>query len=937
MKFKDLIVLLPCDSLETLSLRREQAEAEELLAGWSGLYHPDLLARSDNMPKWMRAEAPPEDTADTLIAVPRCCEASLPPDWLANAQSSGARLLRDYQSRHRLLAAALDGLDDELPRIDPSLAADFLALGFCHFQVEVLTRQLRYMSNLDEERFRGHLLDAVRSAQAADAAAAREHLRSAFDRLTEAREYYYPAETCLLDLTLAAPTTLGEPLRRELSSDRMVNLLISGGTVEEMARREPSTLALLREALDADRATLIGGEYDELDLPLLTSEGILDQLRRGLAAYQRHLGRRPTIFGRRRFGLTPLLPQILRQLGFVGALHFTLDDGRFPVGNQSKLRWEGLDGTELESLARIPFEVARADRFLRLAERLGDTADLDHASTAIFAHWPGRSSPWYDDLWRMAQYVPALGRFKTLAQYFESTTYAGRAERYSPDKYVSPYLAQDVDSARPDPISRWVRYHRQNEFAHRAEALLAMTQVAGGQVSPPATHHPPPATDAEGNLALDEAMASFASIVSGPPATVRPAPGWLLANPRSFTWRECLDVSQWDELPAVSGAVVEAAEAAAHKHLLVDVPAMGFAWVGPAPGEPSAAGPKKQRKKEELPPLAQGNVLKNEHIEVTISPVTGGIQALHNHAVRANRLGQQIAMRLARPRRAGGEGPDEEQDYSIMAADEVSVEEAGPLVGRIRSRGRLMDRQGQRVARFVQTTEIRRASRILELRIDLDLDRQPEPEPWGSYYAVRFAWTDETVQTCRNVDLASRPTETAFVESPLWFDMSGTRARMTILTAGLPYHRRFGLRKLDTLLIVRGETARSFRLGIGMDLAHPAPAALGFLAGGLPRIQAGPPRASPSGWLFHVDVRGVVATHWEPVLADGKPAGFRVRLLETEGCHVQVGLRAFRSLASARKLDLLGEGPTDLPVEDDRTTLDLGPYQWANIEASFAQ
>jgi alpha-mannosidase len=272
-----------------------------------------------------------------------------------------------------------------------------------------------------------------------------------------------------------------------------------------------------------------------------------------------------------------------------------------------------------------------------------------------------------------------------------------------------------------------------------------------------------------------------------------------------------------------------------------------------------------------------------------------------------------------------------------MAADEVSVEEAGPLVGRIRSRGRLMDRQGQRVARFVQATEIRRESRILELRIDLDLDRQPEPEPWGSYYAVRFAWTDETVQTCRNVDLASRPTETAFVESPLWFDMSATRSRMTILTAGLPYHRRFGLRKLDTLLIVRGETARSFRLGIGMDLAHPAPAALGFLAGGLPRIQAGPPRASPSGWLFHVDVRGVVATHWEPVLADGKPAGFRVRLLETEGRHVQVGLRAFRSLGSARTLDLLGEGPTDLPVQGDRTTLDLGPYQWTCVEGLFAQ
>lgn len=945
MKFKELIVLLPCDSLETLSLRREQAEAEELLAGWSGLYHPELLARCESMPKWMRAEAPPEDPAEALIAVPRCCEPSLPPDWLAKAESSGARLLRDYQNRQRLLAAALDGLDDDLPRIDPALAADFLALGFCHFQVEVLTRQLRYMSNLDEERFRGHVLDAVRSAQAADAAAAREHLRGAFDRLTEAREYFYPTETCLLDLTLVAPSTLGEPLRRELASDRMVNLLICGATLEEMARRQPETLALLRAALDSDRATLVGGEYDELELPLLTPEGILEQLRRGLAAYERHLGRRPTIFGRRRFGLTPLLPQILRQFGFVGALHFTLDDGRFPVGNQSKLRWEGLDATELESLARIPFEVVRADRYLRLSERLGDASDLDHASTAVFAHWPGQSSPWYDDLWRMAQYGPVLGRFKTLAQYFESTAYAGRAERYSADKYVSPYLAQDVDAARPDPISRWVRYHRQSEIAHRAEALSAMIEVAGGKLpertpgeqrsAAPLSPEPDQATQADRRL--QQAMTALRALVCDPSGAAGPAAGWLLANPRNFTWRECLDVSQWDGLAAASGAVVEAAEGAGRKQILVDVPPMGFAWVGPAPGGSSAAGHKKPKKKDELPPLAQANVLRNEHMEVTISPVTGGIQALHNHAVRANRLGQQIAMRLARPRRAAGEGPDEEQDYSIMAADEVSVEEAGPLVGRIRSRGRLMDRQGQRVARFVQTAEIRRASRILELRIDLDLDRQPGPEPWGSYYAARFAWTDETVQTYRNVGLASRSTETAFVECPLWFDISGHRARMTILTAGLPYHRRFGLRKLDSLLIVRGETARSFRLGVGVDLAHPAPAALGFLAGGLPRIEHGPPRGSRAGWFFHVDVRGVLATHWEPLLTDGHPAGFRVRLLETEGRQVQVGLRAFRSLAFARRLDLLGEGPTDLPVQDDRTTLDLGPYQWAQVEALFVR
>ncbi len=43
-------------------------------------------------------------------------------------------------------------------------------------------------------------------------------------------------------------------------------------------------------------------------------------------------------------------------------------------------------------------------------------------------------------------------------------------------------------------------------------------------------------------------------------------------------------------------------------------------------------------------------------------------------------------------------------------------------------------------------------------------------------------------------------------------------------------------------------------------------------------------RPSPrSSWLFHIDARNLVATHWEPLEQEGRIAGFRVRLLETEG------------------------------------------------------
>ena len=115
--------------------------------------------------------------------------------------------------------------------------------------------------------------------------------------------------------------------------------------------------------------------------------------------------------------------------------------------------------------------------------------------------------------------------------------------------------------------------------------------------------------------------------------------------------------------------------------------------------------------------------------------------------------------------------------------------------------------------------------------------------------------------------MAVMATELRRIESPQFLDIRRAGQRTTLLCGGLPYHRRLGERKLDTLLVVRGETARSFRLGLGIDLPHSAAAAIGFISP--PLVLAGQPQPPiPTGWLFHLDCRNVLATHWEP-LDDG--------------------------------------------------------------------
>jgi alpha-mannosidase len=993
--FSRLVALFPCHSLEDFELERREEDAEQLLSSWSALWWPELLADAQAIPAWLPAISPPSEASGHLIVIPDCCAGSLPDGWLAEAEAAGACVLRNLQHRDEIVAAALarlgsvrpaengagivggadipvcpadgvsSGRQECLPhrsdrqeclphcsdrqaclphRVDPELAADFLALGHCHLQVELLTRKLRYMSNLNESALRTSAVAAAAEALTGNADAARQHLQSAFDRLHEAREYFYPSEARLLDLTLVAPTTLGEALRKELASGVPRNLLVSGEVIEEMARREPETLAALKQALAAGSVALVGGEFAEIPLPLLDPEAIARHLSNGLATYQEFLQQRPVVFGRRRFGLTPALPQVLGRLGFTAAVHCTLDDGRFPTDSQSRIQWEGIDGTSVESLGCLPIDAARAELFLSLPKTLSDTMSLDRSATLAFAHWPGRSSCWYEDLRRIAAYSSALGSFCTLSDYFEDTSAGGESKHYQPDQYRSPYLKQDVAAGRRDPISRWVRYFCRRAKSDATETLDALAVLCGGtgggkkaegrrgkgeierQVEGAVTADT--ALDEGLAAGLRESLAAFARSLTGVTASTKR--GTLVVNPLSFSQQACFSASQLGtEVPSPS----------------LEVPSVGFVWVD---RDAAASAPVERRgwfgrKPKAPPPLAEENLLRNEFCEIHFDPATGAIRSISDYHSRDPRLAQQIALRLPH----GGQ-PGDELNYSIMAAEQIEVTSPGPALGEIVCRGRLLDRDGRRLAGFRQTTRVRRGSRMIELLVELDVDRQPGSNPWDSYYAARFAWKDETAVVHRGVSLANMPTELTQIESPHFIDICRGRQRTTLLCGGLPYHRRLGLRKLDTLLVVQGETARSFRLGIGIDVPNAAAAALGLLGPPL-MLPDQPPPPTPSGWLFHLDRRNVLATHWEPLPTSidnsrgptargsaGQETTFRVRLLETDGRGVTAGLRCFRPVASARKINSGEAPPVNLTVEGDRVDVPIGPHRWIEIEVTLS-
>ena len=223
-----------------------------------------------------------------------------------------------------------------------------------------------------------------------------------------------------------------------------------------------------------------------------------------------------------------------------------------------------------------------------------------------------------------------------------------------------------------------------------------------------------------------------------------------------------------------------------------------------------------------------------------------------------------------------------ENAYSIMAADEVRVVQAGPVVGEVAVRGRLMDRGGQLAGR-IPANDARHLGQ--PRRRNRTGNRSPPRAGRRSVGLILSPPDSPGRRTLRDPIAAS--TRQPWPAKPRdWRPRSSSKSavntgRSTILTAGLPYHRRWACGSSIRVDRSRRERA-AFRFGIGIDLPHPQTAAPGFLApspaaplAGVPKKRVGlalPPRQSRRSWP-RIGRRSS---------RDGAAAGVRVRLLETE-------------------------------------------------------
>ncbi len=457
--------LLPSYSFEDFSLYRKSSEVDAIFSAWSALYHPALVAHFDAAPRWEPAGSPTFGLTPRLVVVPPCAENMLSRSWVKSAEEGGAIFIRDVEDRDEILRVAFEKLG-----IDASIGDEesetFLSLGLTCFLEELLTRKLRYMSNLDSQNFDLRVVDAAKAHIAGNVEERETNLQKAFDLLTQAKEYFFPTATKLLELTWVEEEDLADALpdalRLQRRRNEKSNVVLPVPLLKICRKRYPETFALLKEEVEAKRVILLGGDEWEGPLYLQSPLEIVRALLSGRAAYLDAFGTAPKIFARREAGYAQILPQLLKLTGYEAALARTGDGWTLleKPTDRSRFLWQGRDGSTVDALCKKPLDATESEEILQLPERIGNSYYSDDATSIVFERRPSKGSRWLSDLFRMDRYSPVIGKFFDFNEYVEVTRGAGDREKFVKDQFKTNFLTRSARRERPDLVSNWPRRRR---------------------------------------------------------------------------------------------------------------------------------------------------------------------------------------------------------------------------------------------------------------------------------------------------------------------------------------------------------------------------------------------------------------------------------------------------------------------------------------------
>ncbi len=912
---------------EDFPVHHKGEQASELLASWGALWHPAVLQGARQLPKWHRIDALPEPAKGSVVVVPEFSRALLADELVSQLAGLGGVFCFGTSNRDNIIRNILDECGNTHYSFHERTINDFFSLGYCYLQVQLMTRQLRYVSTLDNAVLGCKLFEAVDAAATGLDAKCHEMLQGCFDQLLQERNRYYPTCASLIDCVYITNETLGPELFKTLQQPQHMTIQAAGCVWEKIAKT-PEKSALkqkIQDRIDAGRLTMAVGPWSELASPLLSVSTLINQMIRGRTAAQNAFpNANISTYATRRFGLSRSLPGILKLAGYTSVIHATLDDGKFPQTTNNNMRWQGDDSSTIDALATPPRLAAAAESWLGIGITIGELIDSQHYGSLFVVHWPGEECDSYADLVNSSRFGDIIGRFVTLDEYFEQVSDPGYSQNYRADDYRNPFLSQSVEAKLVDPITRFAKYWRRTVELQAIQGLEAML-MAMGQVE-----------QSERRLDLEtiELAIGQATETAENPENIRELNdlrSWQTQLASRFVERS-FGGRKGDENVSQIGTIVVNPFAFSRKCIVsgrpANVPACGFSWVSNS--KPVETSTKKRwlGKSKLVPMVLEGKTIQNEFFILEVNTATGGIGAIQLHNRRGSLVSQRLALR--KPSTVVSRGGKNGGKYSKMVADVIRVVEDSDLIGTIESTGRLV-LDSRDVGSFRQRMHMERGSPLVEIEVAVELADSISGNPWESYLASRIAWNNEAADFHTWLYETRQSTSLNRVVAPIALEIDQHPERICLLPGGLPFHQRVGYRKLDTLLVTQGEMSRVWKFAIGVNVAYPLTAAIDVMCRPIeiPDISMG--MQDPfSGWIFHLNCKNVAVVRWKPRNEDS--ASMLIVVRETEGRSANVTLDCARPIRQSWACDLSGNRLHELVVLDGKSQWEMVAHELAHVE-----
>ena len=916
--FSQCCVLLPCSTVEDFPSRLSQEDARGLLASLTVAWHPAILGATGKSPQWYPADDPPGFLADfppedasatsgesaegtTLVFVSESARKKMPEDFaglaLDEADSAAGHAstamggptiwvpVKDREQACQRLSeiAPANGLDWQKRELtDPDSGrsvteADFFALAYCWWQIQVLTRRLRYTCNLDIGYFENRLIEGAKAFVNNQTSACIEAMHDCFDGLAEERDHYFASDPSLIDLTLLTPSTLSDWMERSAKhSDETprcdsilatpANALVDQSVAEHVLKQPHSFQDAFRNQLASPGFGWAGGGPPaEVCFEALTIDEGERALRDALQSVSEAVGDATRVYGRLSGTTPPELLAATKASGCIGVVPIDFVGGT-GFGDESKVVFS-VGGTEMEALTAKPIDADDDASFLTLGTRLGQSIDAGEIATGLLVHWPGGGCQSFRDLQRACTWSIALGRFWRMQDYFESGEHPYH-HGTAPKSSRNPASLVDILRQSPGQLRDQVsRQHRDD-----LEAIACLVKPEQSLASE-ASH---PGSVDKATRRLSEALGYHDCDASSQPGGEGDTSGMVTINASPDASRSLVALS--GNTTVLGENVFSRSTVGGKSAVILDCPAWGFAShqlsdknVTPVPHSsldqdaqtknvstttPTSSPRWKQsvvRMAASLlrrpQPLFHDDILTNEFLDAVIDPIAGGLKGVYSGPTRGNRFSSRLVVPTGKSDAA-----------SIAECDSIEVIRNDSLCAQVQTTGTLTANLGSQDNKVDGTAKwkwrvtysLTRGQRVLQVSLNLQADNEVATEWWQrddrpkGCPAWRVAVADPTpIVRSFAREQARRISGRQWI-SPLGYVLQEDEQSTLIGTQGSAWHRKVGDRFFDTVLL-HEET----HLQIGFDVPRPIQQAVALLR----PDQCIAVQASAEGLAWLVDAR----------------------------------------------------------------------------------